>query len=62
MRTTNAMQLKARINNKAREAGIPSQALMQSYLIERLLVRLSESSWRTKVVVKAAYSSHHLSA
>lgn len=52
MRTTNAMQLKARINNKAKEAGIPPQALMQNYLIERLLVRLSESSWRTDVVVK----------
>lgn len=52
MRTANAMQLKARIKNKAREAGIPPQALMQSYLIERLLVRLSQSEWRTSVVVK----------
>lgn len=52
MRTANAMQLKARINNKAREAGIPPQALMQNYLIERLLVRLSESDWRANVVVK----------
>lgn len=52
MRTINAMQLKARINNKAKEAGIPPQALMQNYLIERLLVRLSRSKWRTNVVVK----------
>ena len=52
MRTANAMQLKARIKNKAREAGIPPQALMQSYLIERLLVRLSQSEWHTSVVVK----------
>lgn len=43
VKTTNAMQLKTCINNKAREAGIPPQALMQNYLIERLLVRLSKS-------------------
>lgn len=52
MKTANAMQLKARINNKAREAGVPPQALMQNYLIERLLVRLSKSEWNTNVVVK----------
>lgn len=52
MRTKNAMQLKARIRNKAKEAGIPPQALMQDYLFERLLVRLSTSNWRSNVVVK----------
>lgn len=52
MRTTNAMQLKARVNSRAREAGIPPQALMQSYLIERFLDRLSRSDWRANVVVK----------
>ena len=52
MRTANAMQLKARVNNKAREVGIPPQALMQNYLIERLLVRLSGSKWHSYVVVK----------
>ena len=52
MRTRNAMQLKARINAKAKEAGIPAQALMQSYLFERLLERLSKSEWRDNVVIK----------
>lgn len=52
MRTKNAMQLKARISNKAKEAGIPAQALMQSYLMERLLERLSKSKWQPNVVVK----------
>lgn len=52
MRTKNAMQLKARIRNKAKEAGIPPQALMQDYLFERLLVRLSTSKWRPNIVVK----------
>ena len=36
MRTKNAMQLKARVNGRAREAGIPAQMMMQSYLFERL--------------------------
>ena len=52
MRTKNAMQLKARISNMAKEAGIPAQAMMQSYLLERLLERLAESPWRDNVVIK----------
>lgn len=52
MRTKNAMQLKARINTRAKEAGIPAQSLMQSYLFERLLERLSKSKWRDNVVIK----------
>lgn len=49
MRTRNAMQLKARINARAKEAGIPAQALMQSYLFERLLERLSRSGLVTPI-------------
>ena len=52
MRTKNAMQLKARINNMAKEAGIPAQAMMQNYLLQRLLERLAESPWRDNVVIK----------
>ena len=52
MKTRNAMQLKAFINNKAKDAGIPPQALMQNYLNERLLERLSKSKWRTNVMIK----------
>ena len=48
----NAMQLKAHVNNMAKEAGIPTQALMQSYLLERLLERLSRSTWRDNIVIK----------
>ena len=43
MRTTNAMQLKARVNARAKEAGIPAQMMMQNYLLERLLERLSKT-------------------
>ena len=46
------MQLKARVNSMAKEAGIPAQALMQSYLLERLLERLSRSKWRNNVIIK----------
>ncbi len=52
MRMKNAMQLKAHVNNMAKEAGIPTQALMQSYLLERLLERLSKSTWRDNIVIK----------
>lgn len=52
MRTANAMQFKARINERARAAGIPPQMLLQNYLLERLLERLSLSQWRDRVVLK----------
>ena len=48
MRTRNAMQLKAKVNARAKEAGIPAQQLMQNYLLERL----SLTPWRERVVVK----------
>lgn len=52
MKTKNAMQLKARVNTRAKEAGIPAQQMMQNYLYERLLERLSMTPWRDRVVVK----------
>lgn len=52
MRTKNAMQLKAIIRNKAKEQGVPPQLVMQNYLLERLLERVSLSSWRDNVVIK----------
>ncbi len=52
MKTANAMQLKARIKNSAQKAGIPAQSMMQNYLLERLLERLSKSEWRGNVIVK----------
>ena len=52
MKTANAMQLKARIKNSAKDAGIPPQAIMQCYLLERLLERISKSEWHNNVVIK----------
>ena len=52
MRTKNAMQLKAIIRNRAKEEDVPPQLVMQNYLLERLLERISLSSWRDCVVIK----------
>ncbi|WP_282742497.1 nucleotidyl transferase AbiEii/AbiGii toxin family protein, partial [Olsenella uli] len=52
MRTKNAMQLKARINARAKNVGISAQSMMQNYLFERFLERLSKSKWRSNVVIK----------
>ena len=51
------MQLKAIISNRAKEGGVPPQLVMQSYLLERLLERISLSPWRDSVVVREACSS-----
>lgn len=52
MRTTNAMQLKAKVNNRAREAGISPAHAMQAYVLDRLVARLSASEYRDLVIVK----------
>ena len=52
MRTRNAMQLKAIIRSKAKTEGVSSQLVMQNYLLERLLERISLSPWRDNVIVK----------
>ena len=52
MKTRNAMQLKAIINNRAKAAGISPQLMLQDYLYERLLDRLSRFKWKDNVIVK----------
>lgn len=52
MRTRNAMQLKALVNNKAEAAGVSPQLMLQNYMLERLIDRISRSSWRDCVIVK----------
>lgn len=46
------MQLKAIISNRAKKGGVSPQLVMQNYLLERLLERISLSLWRDSVVVK----------
>ena len=48
----NAMSLKARIRNLARQKNIPAQVVLQNFMFERLLVRLSASEYREKFVLK----------
>lgn len=49
---SNAMSLKARIRNIARQKKIPAQVVLQNYMFERLLVRLSASPYKDKFVLK----------
>ena len=48
----NAMQLKAVIRNIAKEKGIVPQALLQNYMLERLLERIAVSSYQDKFILK----------
>lgn len=49
---SNAMRLKAKIRNIAKQKNIPAQVILQNYMFERLLVRLSESDYKEKFVLK----------
>lgn len=49
---SNAISLKAKIRNLAKKKNIPAQVILQNYMFERLLVRLSHSEYREKFVLK----------
>ena len=49
---SNAMSLKAKIRNIAKQKNIPAQVILQNYMFERLLVRLSTSEYKDKFVLK----------
>ena len=49
---SNAMSLKAKIRNIAKQKNIPAQVVLQNYMFERLLVRLSASDYKEKFVLK----------
>lgn len=49
---SNAMSLKAKIRNIAKARNIPAQVILQNYMFERLLVRLAQSEYRDKFVLK----------
>lgn len=48
----NAMGLKARIRNIAKQKHIAAQVILQNYMFERLLVRLSKSEYKDKFILK----------
>lgn len=47
-----AMSLKAKIRNIVKQKNIPAQVILQNYMFERLLVRLSASGYKEKFVLK----------
>ena len=49
---SNAMSLKAKIRNIAKQKNIPAQVILQNYMFERLLVRLSASEYKEKFLLK----------
>lgn len=55
MITKNPMQLKAIIKNKAAEKHISAQLVMQNYMLERLLERISLSSYRNNFILKGGF-------
>lgn len=51
----NSMSLKAYIKNKANEKHIPSQLVMQNYMLERLLERISLSKYKNNFILKGGF-------
>lgn len=51
----NAMQLKAIIKNIAKEKNISAQLVMQNYMMERLLERISLSSYQDHYILKGGF-------
>jgi predicted nucleotidyltransferase component of viral defense system len=47
-----AMQLKARIKNLALKYHIPAQAVLQNFMLERLLERISLSKYKNRIILK----------
>jgi len=50
--SANAMSLKAKIRNLAKQKSIPAQVVLQNYMFERLLVRLAASNYKDNFVLK----------
>ena len=55
MITKNPMQLKAFIKNKAVEKHISAQLVMQNYMLERLLERISLSPYKNNFILKGGF-------
>lgn len=55
MKTKNPMQLKAYIKNKAKENKISAQLVMQNYMLERLLERISISKYQSNFILKGGF-------
>jgi predicted nucleotidyltransferase component of viral defense system len=49
---SNAMQFKARIKNLAQKSNVPAQAVLQNFMLERLLERISLSRYKNRLILK----------
>ncbi|WNY23604.1 hypothetical protein MmiHf6_09130 [Methanimicrococcus hongohii] len=52
MKFKNVQQMKAAVKNKAAELELPSDAVMQNYMMERFLERISLSNYRHNFILK----------
>lgn len=50
--SSKTMSLKAKIRNYAKDNRIAAQVVLQNYMFERFLARLSQSEYRDKFVIK----------
>ena len=55
MRFTSATQLKDWIKNKSKQTGAPANVLLQTYMMERLLERVSLSPYRDNLILKGGF-------
>lgn len=55
MKPGNPTQLKALIKNLAAEKELPAQLVMQNYMLERLLERISKSPYHQNFIVKGGF-------
>ena len=51
----NAMQLKAIIKNLAKEKNISASIVLQNYMLERFLERISLSKYRDNYIIKGGF-------
>lgn len=51
----NAMQLKSIVKNISKEKHISAQLVLQNYMLERLLVRISVSSYKESFILKGGF-------
>lgn len=55
MKMNNPMQLKAYIKKMAAEKRISAQLVMQNYMLERLLERISVSKYKYNLILKGGF-------
>jgi len=51
----NPMQLKAKLRNISKETGISAQLVLQNYMLERLLERISLSEYKENFILKGGF-------